>query len=119
MLYSPAGFTALVAVLVLPGIGPAPTTTKYRIDQSLFQEIDATAVGAAKQVISFSTSSFITVFLIDSAGGKIMRVVIDSLHGDSTTPIPAAVLDSVRGAEFRGFVNRSGKPSALQAVNGT
>jgi hypothetical protein len=119
MLYSPAGFTALVAVLVLPGIGPAPTTTKYRIDQSLFQEIDATAVGAAKQVISFSTSSFITVSLIDSAGGKIMRVVIDSLHGDSTTPIPAAVLDSARGAEFRGFLNRSGKPSALQAVHGT
>jgi hypothetical protein len=119
MLYSPAGFTALVAVLALPAIGPAPTTTKYRIDQSLFQEIDATTVGAAKQVLSFSTSSFITVSLIDSAGGKIMRVVIDSLHGDSTTPIPAAVLDSARGAEFRGFVNRSGKPSALQAVHGT
>src|ERR687894_438288 len=108
MLYSRAGFTALAAVLVLPAIGPAPTTTKYRIDQSLFQEIDATAVGASKQVISFSTASFITVFLTDSAGGKIIRVVIDSLQGDSTTPIPPAVLDSARGAEFRGFVNRAG-----------
>jgi hypothetical protein len=119
MLYSRAGFTALAAVLVLPAIGPAPTTTKYRIDQSLFQEIDATAVGASKQVISFSTASFITVFLTDSAGGKIIRVVIDSLQGDSTTPIPPAVLDSARGAEFRGFVNRAGKPSALQAVHGS
>ena len=27
-----------------------------------------------------------------------MRVVIDSMKGDSTTPIPAAVLDSARGA---------------------
>ena len=119
MPYSPAGFTALAALLVLPAIGPGPTTTRYRIDQSLFQEIDATAAGGAKQVISFTTSSFITVTLADSGGGKVMRVVIDSLKGDSATPIPAAVLDSARGAEFRGFVERSGKPSGLQPVHGT
>jgi hypothetical protein len=119
MPYNPAGFTALAAVLVLPAIGPAPTTTRYRIDLSLSQEIDATAAGGARQVISFSTSSFITVTLADSAGGKVMRVVIDSLQGDSTTPIPLAVLDSARGAEFRGFVERSGKPSPLEPVHGT
>lgn len=119
MPYNPAGFTALAALLVVPAIGLAPTTTKYRIDQSLFQEIDGTAAGGAKQVISFNTSSFVTVTLTDSAGGKIMRVIIDSLKGDSTTPIPAAVLDSARGAEFRGFVERSGKPTGLQPVHGT
>ena len=118
MPYNPAGFTAL-AVLSLPAMGLAPITTRYRIDQSLFQEIDATAAGGAKQVISFTTSSFITVTLVDSAGGKVMRVVIDSLKGDSTTPIPAAVLDSARGAEFRGFIERSGRPTGLQPVHGT
>ena len=118
MPYNPAGFTAL-ALLVLPANGLAPTTTRYRIDQTLFQEIDATAAGGAKQVISFSTSSFVTVTLADSAGGKVMRVTIDSLKGDSTTPIPAAVLDSARGAEFRGFVERSGKPTGLHPVQGT
>jgi hypothetical protein len=92
MPYNPAGFAAL-AVLSLPAMGLAPTTTRYRIDQSLFQEIDATAAGGAKQVIS--------------------------LKGDSTTPIPAAVLDSARGAEFRGFVERSGRPTGLQPVHGT
>src|SRR5918994_7459697 len=119
MRHNPAGFTALAAVLILPAIGLAPTTTRYRIDQSLLQEIDATAAGGAKQVISFTTSSFVTVTLADSAGGKVMRVIIDSLKGDSTTPIPAAVLDSARGAEFRGFVERSGKPTGLQPVHGT
>src|SRR5687768_5858978 len=119
MPYNPAGFTALAALLSLPAMGLAPTTTRYRIDQSLFQEIDATAAGGAKQVISFTTSSFITVTLADSAGGKVMRVVIDSLKGDSTTPIPAAVLDSARGAEFRGFVERSGRPTGLHPVHGT
>ena len=119
MPYSPAGLTALAAMLIVPAIGLAPTTTRYRIDQSLFQEIDATAAGGAKQVISFTTSSFVTVMLADSAGGKVMRVIIDSLKGDSTTPIPQAVLDSARGAEFRGFVERSGKPTGLHPVQGT
>jgi hypothetical protein len=119
MAHNPAGFTALAALLVVPSINLAPATTKYRIDQSLFQEIDASAAGSAKQVISFTTSSFITLTLADSAGGKVMRVVIDSLKADSTAPIPPAVLDSARGAEFHGFVERSGKPSGLAPVHGT
>ena len=120
MPYHTAGFTALsAAVLVLPAVSWAPTVTKYRIDQSLSQEIDATAAGAAKQSISFNTSSFITVTLVDSAGGKVMRVVIDSLRGDSATPIAPAVLDSARGAEFHGYVEKSGKPTGLEPVTGT
>jgi hypothetical protein len=102
--------------MVLPAWVLAPSTTKYRIDQSLSQEIDATAAGGAKQRIAFSTSSFVTVTLADSAGGKAMRVVVDSMRGDSATPIPAAVLDSARGAEFRGFVDKSGKPTGLEPV---
>jgi hypothetical protein len=106
---------ALAAGVGLPFLaaGP-PTQTKYRIDQSLVQEIDASGAGGAKEKLSFSTSSYVTVILADSAGGKAMRVVIDSVRGDSATPIPRAVLDSVRGAEFHGFLNRAGKPSGLQ-----
>jgi hypothetical protein len=105
--------------LVLPSLDRAPSTTKYRIDQSLTQEIDETAAGGAKQNVSFTTSSFITVNLADSAGGKVMRVVLDSVRGDSATPIPRAVLDSARGAEFRGFLHRSGKPLGLEPVSAT
>jgi hypothetical protein len=120
MLPHSAGFTALAAaVLVLPATDWAATTTKYRIDQSLAQEVDATAAGGAKQSISFNTSSFITVTLADSAGGKAMRVVVDSVRGDSATPIPAAVLDSARGAEFHGFIEKSGKPRGLEPITGT
>jgi hypothetical protein len=113
-------FSALAATaLLLPSLDRAPSTTKYRIDQSVAQEIDATAAGAAKQSLSFTTSSFITVILADSAGGKIMRVVVDSMRGDSSTPIPSAVLDSVRGAEFHAFVEKSGKPSRLEPISGS
>jgi hypothetical protein len=93
---------------------PAPSTTKYRIEQSLTQEIDASPAGGAKQKIAFTTRSFVTVTLADSAGGKSLRVVVDSIRGDSATPIPAAVLDSARGVVFSGFVEKSGRPSGLQ-----
>src|SRR3954463_5133943 len=113
-----AGYLGLATGLVLPALGLAPSTVKYRIDQSLTQEMDATAAGGAKQRIAFSTSSFVTVTLADSAGGKAIRVVVDSMRGDSATPIPAAVLDSARGAEFRGFVQKSGKLTGLEPAGG-
>ncbi|MFL5402433.1 MAG: hypothetical protein ACJ8BF_06405 [Gemmatimonadales bacterium] len=108
-------FTALAAAaLILPAFSSGPTSTKYRIDQSLSQLVDATAAGGVKQRIAFNTSSFVTVTLSDSAGGKVMRVLIDSLRGDSAVPIPKAVLDSAQGAEFHGFLQKSGKPSGLE-----
>lgn len=106
------------AGLLIPALFLAPSTTKYRIDQSLSQEIDASAAGGPKQRISFNTTSFVTVILADSGGGKVMRVLVDSLRGDSATPIPRAVLDSARGAEFHGFVHKSGKPTGLEPVKG-
>src|SRR5918999_3328289 len=105
---------ALVSALGLPVLGFAPSVTKYRIDQPLAQELDATAAGGTRQKVAFKTSSFVTVTLADSAGGKTIRVVVDSVRGDTASPIPPAVLDSVRGAEFRGFVDRSGKPTGLE-----
>jgi hypothetical protein len=114
MPFRAAGSLTLATGLVLPTLGYAPSTTKYRIDQSLTQEMDATAAGGAKQRTAFSTSSFVTVTLADSAGGKAIRVVVDSVRGDSATPVPPTVLDSARGSEFRGFLDKSGKPTGLK-----
>jgi hypothetical protein len=101
------------ATLALPAFLAAPVTAKYRVDQTLTQEVDASAEGQGKQTLRFTTSTFVTVTLNDSAGGRTMRVVIDSLKGDSAAPIPPAVMDSARGGEFRAFVSRTGKPSPL------
>jgi hypothetical protein len=115
MLLRSAGLVLFVTGWGLPASAwLAPIVTKYRIDQSLTQEMDASAAGGVKQKIAFTTSSFVTVTLADSAGGKTIRVVIDSVRGDSSTPIPPAVLDSARGAEFHGFLAKSGKPLGLQ-----
>jgi hypothetical protein len=107
-------WTALGAIaLALPTVRSAPVTMRYRIDQSLTQEVDATAAGQGKQSLTFTTRSFVRVTLTDSAGGKAMRVVVDSMRGDSATPIPPPVLDSARGATFGGFVSREGRPARL------
>ena len=63
--YSTSLRAVAAAGLGLP-LAFAPSTTKYRIDQSLTQEVDATAAGGAKQRIAFSTSSFVMVSLSDT-----------------------------------------------------
>jgi hypothetical protein len=106
-----------VAALAAAPVSLAPVTTRYRVDQTLTQDIDATAAGKGKQSISFTTSSFVTLTLTDSTGGKSVRIVVDSMRGDSSAPVPAAVFDSAKGAEFHAFLSASGKLSELEAVN--
>jgi hypothetical protein len=114
------GLGAAGAVLLaLPVERLAPLTTRYRVDQTLTQELDGTAEGRGKQTLSFTTATFVTVTLADSASGKTLHVVLDSIKGDSSTPIPAAVMDSARGTQFHAFVSPSGKPTGLQPVGST
>jgi hypothetical protein len=111
-------WTAFGAVaLALPVARNAPTAARYRIDQSLTQEVDATAAGQGTQTLSFNTSSFVTVTLTDSAGGKAMRVVVDSMRGDSTSPIPAEVFDSAKGSVYHAFLAKNGRPGRLEATS--
>ena len=110
--------TATILLVFAAALGggagqPPPLTTRYRVDQTLSQEIDASAAGAGKQTIHFTTTSYLTVRLTDSAGGKAVRIVLDSMRGDSGAPIPRSVMDSARGGEFRGFLERSGRPGRL------
>ncbi len=114
-----ARFFAATAVAALVAAAPAPSapvTARYRVDQTLVQGIDASAAGKGKQSISFNTSSFLTLTLTDSAGGRSVRVVVDSMRGDSTAPVPPEVFDSAKGAEFHAFLSASGKFSDLESV---
>jgi len=111
---------ALTTFATLLGAAPAwraPVTSRFRVDQTLTQDIDATAAGKGRQRVSFSTTSFLTVTLNDTSGGKAVRIVVDSMRGDSASPIPSSVFDSARGAEFHSFLSAAGKLSTLEAVN--
>ena len=113
------GLAVIGALALAPLVtgGGAPVTVHYRLDQTLTQEIDASASGKGKQSISFSTSGFLTLTLTDSTGGKVVKVVVDSMRGDSSSPVPAAVFDSARGAEYHAFLSSAGKLSELEPVS--
>ncbi len=113
-LFACAALAALQAALPTR---TAPVTARYRVDQTLTQNVDATGAGKGKQSVSFSTSSFLSLTLTDSVGGRTVRVVVDSMRGDSTSPVPASVFDSARGAEFHAFLTAAGKLSDLEAVS--
>jgi hypothetical protein len=108
---------ALAALLGAAPTATAPVTARYRVDQTLTQNVDATGAGKGKQSVSFSTSSFLSLTLTDSVGGRTVRVVVDSMRGDSTSPVPTSVFDSARGAEFRAFLSSAGKLSELEVVS--
>ncbi|HEX3234979.1 MAG TPA: hypothetical protein VHR41_12330 [Gemmatimonadales bacterium] len=117
MLAQSAAVTILATLLAVHAGTEAPLTAKYRVDQTLTQEIDATSAGKGKQSLSFTTSSFLTLTLTDSVGGKAVKVVVDSMRADSTAPIPANVFDSARGSEYHGFLSAAGKLSELELVS--
>ena len=116
MLARLVGTAALAAAALTPQHG-APTTARYRIDQTLTQHIDASSAGKGSQSLSFSTSSFLTLTFTDSAGGRSVKLIVDSMTADTSAPIPSAVFDSARGAEFHAFLSPAGKLSDLEAVS--
>jgi hypothetical protein len=92
------------------------STLKYQVTQRMEQEVDASGVGGGKQMFVVKTTTFIAVTLTDSAGGKAMRVVVDSVRADSLPPgFPAdSLAQKAKGTTYTGFVDASGKVSDLK-----
>lgn len=114
MLYKVLGLGALA----ISGAAAAkPTTTHYRVDQTIEQVLDASAIGGSEQRQRFTVSTYLTITLNDSAGGRALHAVVDSMRGDSTTPVPQAVLDSARGIALHGFVAAGGRLDTIAPVH--
>jgi len=108
----------LFALIALAGASAAPKVTRYRVDQTVDQAVDATAIGGAQQRQRFAVSTFVTVTLTDTAGGKVVNAVIDSMVSDSA-PVPKAVLDSVRGLPVHGVLDPAGHISGVKPLRET
>ncbi|MGH7656827.1 MAG: hypothetical protein ACREL6_01245, partial [Gemmatimonadales bacterium] len=115
MLVRPIAFAALAGIMFIGGTMRAPSTTKYRIDLKVVTVADLTQMGGAQQTQNNGITGFLTVTLDDTTGGRTLLAVIDSVLADSGTGIPAATLDSARGATYTGLVGPDGKVSNLQA----
>ncbi|MGH7591618.1 MAG: hypothetical protein ACREL2_09270 [Gemmatimonadales bacterium] len=116
----PIAFAALT-VSVLAGFASDATTTQhYRVDSTNTAELDLTALGGQTQHQGAKLSSFYTVALTDSAAGKTLHATLDSVQVDtdsSTSPPPAAMADSARGATATAFLNAGGVISNLAVAS--
>jgi hypothetical protein len=101
-----AGATAFVAP------GTSPVTARFKIVETSHQVVDLSAFSQPEQVSHIVKSTFVTVMSNDSAGGRTVKVVIDSVHADSVVspqPIDPAMFDSLRGAAATGWIAADGK----------
>lgn len=107
---------ATVALAVTPAPAAAPTVMKYKVAQRLMQVIDLSSVGQPPQEVLIKLTTFMTVRMADSAGGKSFTATIDSLKGDSLPPqMPPQALDGAKGASWSAFIDATGKMSNLKA----
>jgi hypothetical protein len=94
---------------------PAPVTTRYRLETTIDQTLDLSAMGQGEQKQSIAQMALITVTLNDSAGGKVMHVVVDSVDLQSPMPTSAAALQALKGAWMHGFIDGQGRTRMVAA----
>ena len=102
--------------MMLPAPHADSVTTRYKVAQSVTQEVDATSAGGAKQHSVVKFTSYVQLTLTDTTGGRSIKMVVDSIHAD-TLPAgaPAEMLAKAKGAIVTGFVDAKGKVSNVKA----
>jgi hypothetical protein len=98
---------------------PVRAPLRYKIVTRTNTDIDLTAAGQGSQTIALVSTTFVTVNLSDTTGGRIANVVVDSSAFDGgaiTAQLPAEMLTDPKGATFHLFVvNGKSKSSILPA----
>jgi len=94
----------------------APTTTRFRIEQKTESKVDLSGFGQGEQTQNQSAVWFVSITYTDSAGGRVVHVVVDSLRVDGgMMPIPQASIDSARSTTFHGFLDGDWRLKSLSA----
>gem|GEM_PF-2775518 len=86
-------------------------TRRYRIDSKTHQAVDAAAIGAGRQQSVTDRSAFLRITVMDSAGGKALRFVLDSIvhRGTDLPPGTVATSDSAHGKAWTAFMAADGR----------
>lgn len=100
---------ALLAGTVLVAATPV-APIKYKAVISSKQVVDLSAFGQGNQETAQTTTSYFQLEVRDSAGGRVITVIIDSLVPDEAirAQIPAPIVDSAKGATYRIFQSATG-----------
>ncbi|NOT08526.1 MAG: hypothetical protein HOP28_10015 [Gemmatimonadales bacterium] len=120
--FRPAVFaTFALGVFAMPAPKRASVTTKYRIDVKADQTVDLSAFGGGSQATTSGVTAWVAVTLTDSAGGKAVRGILDSVNFTSSAPsITQATADSAKGGTIHAFLDstrRIQNPVARPADN--
>jgi hypothetical protein len=99
-----------------PGLSAASVTTRYKLEIKAETTIDLAAFGQGVQTQTANLTAWLLVTLSDSAGGKGVYVLVDSVTYAGTAPVAPESLDSAKRATVRGFVDASGRVKNLTAV---
>jgi hypothetical protein len=112
-------YAVLTPALLLVGAvsTPAPVTTTYRLETRIEQIVDMTALGQGEQRSTLVQTAVIRVTLNDSAGGKTMHAVVDSITVSGLGAPSTASLDSLRGAWVHAFLDAEGRMSHASTSN--
>ncbi len=94
-----------------PDRAPARSApTRYRIEQSVETVVDLSAFGQGDQVTTNTMVWYLSATSGDSAGGRVLQVVLDSVQAEF---VAVASRDSLRGARYRVVLDPSGKVVSL------
>lgn len=117
MLFSSIAVAALAfGSAMTPGAPAAAVTTKYKLEIKAETTIDLSAFGQGVQTQTANLTAWLIVTLSDSAGGKGVHVLVDSITYDGTAPLAPESIDSAKRAIVRGFVDASGRVKNLSAT---
>jgi hypothetical protein len=103
----------LAVLFALAGLGPvkpvvAAAPVHYRIDAKSRQEVDLTAFGQEPQITELTAKIFISLTMMDTTGGKLAHIVIDSMMLDASGQMQMAYnqtsADSAKGVSIHAYV---------------
>jgi hypothetical protein len=103
---------------IVPGAPAAAVTTKYKLEIKAETVVDLSLMGQGTQTTTANLTTWLAMTTTDSAGGKSLKVLVDSVSFDGTVPIPPESIDSVRKAEVWGFVDAGGRVKGLTSKPG-
>ncbi|MDZ4865136.1 MAG: hypothetical protein SGJ01_17080 [Gemmatimonadota bacterium] len=108
---------ASLSVLTLAAWSPTepPVVKRYRIDFKTTQTVDLSALGQGEQKTELSSTGFVSVTTADSAGGKAITAVLDSLTVGEGSPLPPEMAAGAKGTTWHGYQSATGKMGELKA----
>lgn len=95
-----------------------PRTTHYKIVTNSEQVVDLAAMGQGEQRNQFAMVNYLTITTDDSAGGRTVHAVLDSIvKVDSNPNTQQSMLDSARGRTWHAFMGPDGRLSNIVRVD--